>query len=439
MGNALFGVGSIAELTGAYEESLHHAIESGDRAAAGRAEVRLVFPSFTAGDDEAAQEHAKRALDYLEPLGDSAELADALHALGWFHWRRGRLEAAEGPLRRAEDIARRAGARGVLGTTVSTLGILLVQTGRGDEGLALLEEGFQIAKEIGDLQLLLRNYNNLPSTLHDAAPDPARGVALLREGLDLARKAGVRDSQAWILGTLAEHTFEEGDLEEAERLEREALEIARALGNPTVAGMRSGALAWVLAVRGQLDEAETLFGTSDEWEAQNPEPQVRVPLYVIGAVLARARGDAEGERALLMEGAAYTGDQEQNTLESLLTDLVRALVRLGRRDEARAYVQRLARSAAARPVALPFEVAARGLVAEDPEEAVRLLDQAAAEFERLGRRVDLARCLLDLAGVEPAAGRDPRPTIERAIRLLRECDAVLYLREAEEALASTSG
>jgi hypothetical protein len=90
-------------------------------------------------------------------------------------------------------------------------------------------------------------------------------------------------------------------------------------------------------------------------------------------------------------------------------------------------------------VALPFEVAARGLVAEDPEEAVRLLDQAAAEFERLGRRVDLARCLLDLAGVEPAAGRDPRPTIERAIRLLRECDAVLYLREAEEALASTSG
>jgi hypothetical protein len=44
-----------------------------------------------------------------------------------------------------------------------------------------------------------------------------------------------------------------------------------------------------------------------------------------------------------------------------------------------------------------------------------------------------------VAGAEPAVGRDPRPAIERAIRLLRECDAALYLREAEEALAAASG
>ena len=103
------------------------------------------------------------------------------------------------------------------------------------------------------------------------------------------------------------------------------------------------------------------------------------------------------------------------------------------------HVERLARSATIRPVARPFEVTARGLVTEDPMESVRLLERAAAEFERLDRRIDLARCLLDMARVEPAAGRDPRPTIERAIRLLRECGAVLYLREAEEALASVSG
>ena len=302
-GNALFGVGSIAELTAAYEESLRHAIVAGNKTAAGRAEARLVFPSFTSGDDDAARTHAERALEYLEPLGDSAELSDALHSLGWIHWRRGRLEEAEGPLRRAERMARSIGARRMLGQVTSTLGILLVATGRGEEGLALLEEGFEIAKEVGDLQLLLRNYNNLPSTLHDAAPDPARGLALLREGLDLARKAGVRDSQSWILGTLAEHMFEQGDLEEAERLEREAIEIAEAVGNPTVAGMRSGALAWVLAVRGNVDEADELFRSSDEWEAQNPEPQVRVPLYAIQGVLARAHGDG-GREIGLTTGAA---------------------------------------------------------------------------------------------------------------------------------------
>jgi class 3 adenylate cyclase/tetratricopeptide (TPR) repeat protein len=437
-GNALFGVGSIAELTGAYEESLRHAIAAGDTAAAGRAEVRLVFPAFTSGDDAAAQGHAERALEFLEPMGESAELADAFHALGWFHWRRGRLEAAEGPLRRAEDIARRVGAREVLGQVTSTLGVLVVNAGHGDEGLALIEEGFEIAKEVGDLQLLLRNYNNLPSTLHDAAPDPLRGMALLREGLELARKAGVRDSQAWILGTLAEHMFEQGDVQEAERLEREALQIARDMGNPVVAGMRSGALAWVLSVRGKLDEADELFRVSDDWEALNPEPQVRIPLYVLQAVLARAHGDDEREAAVLLDGAAYAGDQEHNTLEYLLLDLVRSLVRKRRVDEARPFVERLSRSAEVRPVARPFEVAARALVAPDPSEAVGLLEQSVADFERLDRRIDLARCLLDLARIAPAVGRDPRPALERAVAILRECDAALYLREAEEALAATT-
>jgi class 3 adenylate cyclase/tetratricopeptide (TPR) repeat protein len=436
-GRACFGVEPFAETKRAYEEALRLALETGDPALAGRAENRLVFMAFTGGDDQAALAHAQRALDYLEPLGDSEDLADALHNLGWFHWRRGRLDEAEPLLRRSVQVARRAGALDVLGNALSTLGVALANRAAGGEGLAMIEEAFKIAKETGDLRLLLRNYNNLPSTMHDLAPDPVRQERILREGLDFAKRAGVRDSAAWISGTLAELLAEQGSLPEAEELEREALSLAKELDNPVVAGMRAGALAWILAITGRLDEAEDYFTQSAATEAANPEPQVRVPLYVIEATIARGHGHRDREIALLVEGAEYIGDMEQGVKEVLLFELVRNLVVAGRREEAARYLEQLHRSATARPVGLPFVTWARGLLADNPEEGVDLLSAGAGELERLDRRIDLGRCLVDLAAAEWDLGQDPRPSLERALVILRDCGALLYLGEAEEALAAT--
>jgi tetratricopeptide (TPR) repeat protein len=433
-GNALFGVGEVPAMQAAYETSLRHALAAGDDAAAGRAELRLVFSAMTSGDDTGALGHAERAIERLEPLGDSEDLADALHSLGWLHWRRGRLDAAEAPLRRSEEMAARVGSLPVLAATLSTLGMLLSNSGRSDEGLAAIEEGFRIAKEIGDLQLILRNCNNLPAMLHDIAPDPERQLRILREGLELARKAGVRDSQSWLLGSLSDELGEEGELETAERLAREAVEVARAIENPVLVGLRVGAGAWVLLIRGKIDEAERWFREAAEIEAANPEPQSRIPLFAVEAMLATARGDRAGALALLREGAAYAGETEHGVLEWLLLELIRFVVP-EERDEALSTLARLERSARARGLARPYFLVGRGLVEEDPGEAVRQLQGAATEFERLGRRIDLARCLLDLARVQVSVAEDPRPAVERAVSLLRECDARLYLPEAEAALA----
>jgi class 3 adenylate cyclase/tetratricopeptide (TPR) repeat protein len=437
-GNACFGVEPLGDVNRAHEESLRLALVAGDMAMAGRAESNLVFMSFTLGDDAATLAHADRALAYLEPFGDSEALADALHSLGWFHWRRGHLDEAEEPLRRSEEMARRIGATTVLGQAVSTLGVLLANRGTGREGLALIEEGFRIAKETGDLALLLRNYNNLPATLHDLAPDPVREEAILREGLEVVRKAGVRDSEAWILGSLGEHMADRGRLEEAERFQREALEAARGVDNPVVAGMRAGSLTRVLALRGRTGEAQELLAESMAIEAANPEPQTRVPLYATESLVARALGDIERETAVLLEGAEYIGEMEQNAKELVLFELVRNLAAAGRPEEAARYLEQLARSVRARPVGRPFELWARGLLAPEPEEAARLIASGVEELERLDRRIELARCLADLAAAEARLGVDPRQRLERAVALLEECGAALYAREAREALAAAA-
>jgi len=88
-----------------------------------------------------------------------------------------------------------------------------------------------------------------------------------------------------------------------------------------------------------------------------------------------------------------------------------------------------------RGAARPYADVARGLLAPGPNESVADFEEAVLEFERLGAKVDLARCLLDLARAQQGVGVDPRPAVERAASLLRECDANLYLPEAEAALA----
>ena len=69
--------------------------------------------------------------------------------------------------------------------------------------------------------------------------------------------------------------------------------------------------------------------------------------------------------------------------------------------------------------------------------AIEHLREAAAGFERIGARVDLARCLLDLGRAERRAGQDARPTFERARELLVACDARYFLPEADAELAGS--
>ena len=75
----------------------------------GWADARLVIPLMQQCTARGGRAGWPDAVQILEPLGESEELADALHQLGWFLWRRGREPEAEPLLRRAIDIAEPGG------------------------------------------------------------------------------------------------------------------------------------------------------------------------------------------------------------------------------------------------------------------------------------------------------------------------------------------
>lgn len=433
---ACLGTASFEELEAATRQTLELYEAIGDEAGAGWAESTLGQAVFFAGRDEEVELHSKRAIERLEALGDSEELSDALHILGWFYWRRGKLDDAEPLLRRSMLVAERAGAAAARATAMHTLSLALENRGRLAEGLSMLMESFRLAREAGGFASIQRMYNNVPSSLMEYASDYPRAVEIVREGIEISRRAGARANLGWQLGTLGDALFEMGRLSEAEVVQREALEHATAVKDDPLIGMRSIYLGRIRLLRGDVVEAHAQLARAEGVFVENPEPQTEALLELLGGQLAEARGDDALARDRYERVLTIGSVRSDQCVAEALYDLARLLLRSGRLDEARAV--RIEYAGELSPAAVAFSSAIRALVADDPAESLSRLRDAAGRFEALGKRIELARTLLDLGRVQQQVGEDSRQALERARELLVECDARRFLGEAETLLADAT-
>jgi len=400
-----------------------------DLGGVGWAYARLVIPLMQLSRHDEAEQAGRTAIETLEPLGDSAELADALHRLGWFYWRRGREREAEPLLRRAIDIAARVDARLVRAEATQTLAVSGISLGTFAASQQLMEEAFSLAKDVGDSTNLFRAYNNI-ATVRGASQGPAALVGVLEEGLELAMRAGIIQNSGWIAGSLGDAHLLLGHLEEAERYQRQAIDLARRATDYALAGHRLGSLALDLVLRGRVDEATELRNEAEPLLTDNPEPQAAHFLPVLDGYLALARGDRAAAAEKFVEGAILVRAYGFDAYPEAFTECVRSLVLTG--DVARATGFRdldnstdsVQSTAHARNVA--------GLLEPDPTRAAALLREAVAQFEGLEMRVCAARAMVDLGRVMAHAGEGPTELLERARDIITECDAKLFLFEVDE-------
>ncbi|MGH3134093.1 MAG: ATP-binding protein, partial [Gaiellaceae bacterium] len=195
------------EVSSALESALALYEELGRDRDAGRIEAHLAYIAQQSGDLDEVLPWTTRALARLEPLGDSRDLAVALHVLGWHEFRTVRFEKAEGHLRSALEMAERVGDHVVRAHALASLAFVFQQTQSGEESLALFEDSLALARESGDLSLLLRVLVHIEGALEEFRGDYQRAIELAHEGLELARRAGntanVRVDHADALGLRA--------------------------------------------------------------------------------------------------------------------------------------------------------------------------------------------------------------------------------------------
>ena len=193
-------------------EGLPHAVA--------RVEAKLASVLWDAGQIDTAAERMARSFEILrndEPDEDLAALAAQLARIQWFT---GNAEAAVEPLEFALEIAESLFLPEVLSEALNTKNLLLIQNGRRQES-----------------------------------------EALLRHSLRIAQEHGVQSSAFRAQFNLGYHIAGEDRYEEAQELDREALEQAQ----------RRGDRVWAWAFRGHLRQTDYLLGNWDGLEETDEE------------------------------------------------------------------------------------------------------------------------------------------------------------------------
>ncbi len=399
-------------------------LAAGDAPKAAEAEMLLSMGFWMLGRRELGAEHAGRA---------AALIADAppSRSTAWVIARMASRASIEGDNPRAIELVSeaRAQAEGLgweegLSEALSLLGLLRVYLG-DRHGLDDVERGVEMARNAGAFGVLLRAHNTL-AVAHQVLGDLDAGYAARLEGARLAGQIGAPTDARWFQGVLADHHYRRGEWDEAMRMADEYLGAIEA-GSPHYNAFQD----WV--IRAQMRAARgDLAGAMRDAES--------------GLAAGRALADPQAVYFVLPACAnIFSLAGEHDRAVPLVRELIEALE--SGLDVQFAVVNFPVFAAAARHLGLEQEVlAALADYAATPwTDAVRAYGQrdfaAAAEIlRRIGTRPDEAEARLRAAEELVAQGRraEADEQMQQALAFYRSVGATRYVRECEALLPASA-
>ncbi|MGW6979787.1 helix-turn-helix transcriptional regulator [Streptomyces sp. NPDC054932] len=208
------------------------------------------------------------------------------------------LAAAE----RAAEYARMVGAEETELNARITVGALLTDAGDGAGGLAEMRAVGERAAELGLPMLAGHAHINLTSQLESLGRS-REAVELAEQGLELARRSRLLDSEAWVCGNMAESLYSLGRWEEAAEAARRTLHVGQ---SAAPRGSASARLAYLALARGELTEAaHRLAAAHAHFGAHETQPQHRIPLYRLAIGVAAGQGRIADVRTEVSAAVAY--------------------------------------------------------------------------------------------------------------------------------------
>jgi DNA-binding SARP family transcriptional activator len=304
-----------AELAAFARDALEELTRLGDRAGVARTQ-RLLGDSLNwEGRWSEAVESFRRGRELALEVGDEREAAERANSsvgLGPVPVEQC-IEMSEAAL----ELTRRRNPDGLM-----ALGYVYAMAGRDDDARRLADEALTRGAELGDWrEASLRMYSGLAWLLMD---DPASAEATARPAVEALQRIGDRNMLASAAALLAEAQFRLGLLDDAEASARISEEVT---SPDDVAGQMGwrGVLAKVLAARGELDEAVRLGRSAVEAGS--------------GAEFPQFLGDAHMDLATVLETAECVDDAVAEVRAALTLYERKGIVPSVRR--AKAVLQRL--------------------------------------------------------------------------------------------------
>ena len=397
-----------------YERTIALARELGDRSAESKALWNLmVLNTYSGGDPVEAVDAGERSLAIARELDAKEQIAFTLNDLWRPYAAVSDLRASRACLDEARPLWREMGNLPMLCENLSGTSALLGLTGENDEALALCDEAYAIAGEIGN------PWGQSYSLLNAYHIDVDRGnlgraLDRMRECIRLSEPAGFVIPQAITRAEMGALYANLGDLVSGMTLADEGLEVAQEqsqMAMPIVMGSR----AEIQLLAGELDEAEATIAQSGIERLPGPiHFAAAAHVELLRGRLASARGD---------HGRAV--------------EIAEATIEWLRRLEIRPFL----------PAALLLKGTAL-LAGGEPAQAERALLDARSEAEWLGFRTILWRIEAELSGISAASGdashaaellNEARGVIEQIAGTIDDADLRSSFLALPEVRAVTSG
>jgi class 3 adenylate cyclase/tetratricopeptide (TPR) repeat protein len=358
------------------ERTIGLARELHDRQAESKALWNLMILNvFTGGDPAEAVDAGERSLSIARELNAREQIAFTLNDLWRPYAAIGDLRASRACLEEARPLWREMGNLPMLCENLSSTSALLGLRGETDQALALCDEAYAIAAEIGNPWG--QSYSLLNAYHVDVDQgNLGRAMDRMRECIQLSELAGFVIPQSITRAELGALYANLGELERGRALAEEGLEIARERSQLAVP-IVMGSLAEIQLLAGELGEAEaTIAGSGIE----------RLP----GPIHFAAAAHVELLRGRL---ASAMGDHGR------AAEIADSVLEWLRRLDIRPFI----------PAALLLKGKSL-LSGGGPAEAETALLEARSEAERLGFRTILWRIDTELGGLSAADGDATRTT-----------------------------
>ena len=428
-------------MAAAYEAAIEHLRRRGDVVGAG---VMLrEYGAFlkTVGSTERAERVTDEAVELLEPLGPSRELAAAYSSRAGNHMMAGRFAEWVRWTQALLDLADRLDLPEYRMRALQYRGIHRVMSG-DLEGRGDLEEALRIGLELGLGTETAVAYINLADWV-SSLDGTAASLVLTEEGIRFAERRGLGSNGMWLR---AESTWRLFDLGRWDDVIEVSAEIRRwhadrGLTQPVViAGTQEAA---VRLYRGELDEAAEQMDELLPAAREIEDVQTYRPALATAGLIAVRRGRPEAAAALLEE---LEHDIDSGTYDRVYRMLDGTLLARALGDVARA--ARIARVHAdfvpAYPVGQAILLASQAEVSEAKGEhaaALAAFDSVAEAWDALGHVFHRALALFGAARCLVALGRAP-DAVPRALAAKAVFDSLgagWLAAEAATIVAEASG
>ncbi|MCE7979590.1 MAG: hypothetical protein DYG89_00240 [Caldilinea sp. CFX5] len=240
------------------------------------------------------EQHLQDALLFTTADG---ERSLALLYLGWATENLGDLTLAHTHLQESFAISQRCGNLAGMADV-----LYLLSNGTSDyvEGCRQCTESLALWRQVGRPDRIASVMNFLAWNIWCAGDYPAAD-AYWHEGLALCEQLDKPHEKAWVLDCLGQAAWVEDDLTFAEQYVRQALALYTEVGKQNGIGFCKAELSWVLAHRGQVEQAIALAQEAVAIErAINNQIHLTLSLNYLGVAYLSA-GDLKAARNALVE------------------------------------------------------------------------------------------------------------------------------------------